>query len=407
MSVKVLHTSDWHLGKKLFKKSRLPEQKLFLDWLITQIQTLKIDILLISGDIFDIPNPPNDATSLYFHFLSEISEKTSCYVMIIPGNHDSSSFLQAPCEILKKHNIHVICGIEDYKKNNHILLNHLHHKICIKALPYFRSFELYNELNKSSSETIVSQDVELYLKAFFQYWPHEAQEDCFKIIMSHHAFGPFETAGSEQALMLSGLESIPLNWIREDFDYMALGHIHKPQKVSSTLPIYYCGSPIPLRFSEKNNKILNLIEYDKDKQQTNITALQIPIFREVIQIKGNKDNIFDIINKHHQDLNHTGLRPFVEIQLDLATPDNQFTDEIFDYCKNIELEVLSFIPIYYEKQNRERAEITQISQNSIGELFKKFYAKKYPKQQDIPPELLELFLENFEEIKNEDNQTSD
>ncbi|WP_372656201.1 exonuclease SbcCD subunit D, partial [Halobacteriovorax sp.] len=146
--MKILHTSDWHLGKKLYKVSRIKEQELFLDWLSKYIIHENIDILLISGDIFDVPTPPNEALKLYFNFLKTLSEKKQIPIFIIGGNHDSSNFLEAPAPFLELNNIHVVGNLNELAKDNYSPYVHnieiKGEEVSICLLPYFRTHELFN-----------------------------------------------------------------------------------------------------------------------------------------------------------------------------------------------------------------------------------------------------------------------
>ncbi len=396
MSIRLLHTSDWHLGKKLFKKSRLPEQEKFLDWLARCIIDQKIDILLIAGDIFDVPTPPNEASRLYYNFLNTITKKSNTHVVIIPGNHDSADYLSAPIQLLKKHRIHIVCGLKDYKTNNHIILDINDEKVCIKALPYFRTYELYNEIEAIKDGEIEKEDIENYIREFFSYWP-ELDGKTSKIVMAHHAFGSPMASGSEQVLMLSGLESIPLTWLGEDFDYIALGHIHKPQVISNEKQIHYCGSPIPLRFSEKHNKHVNKLISKSGK--INLEKIPIPIFKKIVQIKTSKEKVYqDIDSALSEDFENS---PFVELILKLETPDNLFNDEVFNYVTKKGAVLLSFIP-EYTSHDKEDETINVIHKHDIKDLFKYYYKQKYPLSEEVPEKLMSNFIQSIEELNDED-----
>lgn len=399
MSLKILHTSDWHLGKKLFKKSRIPEQQKFLEWLLLKIMDENIALLLICGDIFDTPTPPNDAISLYFNFLNEVSEKTQCQIVIIPGNHDSASFISAPLKILKKHQIHIICGIENLTQDNHLKLSIRGQVIHIKALPYFRPHELYNAINKSSSENISKKDIQKFIQDFFYVWPNESKNE-FKIIMAHHAFGKFVASESEQALMLWGLESIPETWLGPNYHYMALGHIHKPQAVNKDKNIYYSGSPIPLRFSEVHNKKINLLEVENTNFK--LSKIDIPIFRPIVQIKATKEDLSSKIKTTFSGFKDIDVTAYFEVLVTMDGPDNEFCDSIFTLIKDQGGELLSFIP-YYTKNDIQEQQNTQIVHElSIHDLFVMYYKKKYPQANHVPDKIMQCFTQNLQEIQDED-----
>ena len=107
--MRILHTADWHLGLRLYKKDLTQEHRLFFDWLINLIRERDIDVLLISGDIFDQGNPTNEARVMYFSFLRDLI-KYNCKVIITGGNHDSPGVLNAPKDILEMLNVHTIGG---------------------------------------------------------------------------------------------------------------------------------------------------------------------------------------------------------------------------------------------------------------------------------------------------------
>ena len=282
MSIKILHSSDWHLGKKLFKQSRIEEQKLFLDWLENYLNKEKVDLLLIAGDIFDTPTPPNDALKLYFNFLNNISKLEHLDTIIISGNHDSSSFIEAPASILNQHRIHIKTRLYENNNDNHILLKKQNQSIIVKTLPYFRSYDIFNLINDKNEGELTQEQTVSFLKDYLQSWPVETPQDAVKITMAHHAFGEFAATGSEHVLHLAGLESLSTTWFSKDNDYIALGHIHSTQKMDKTKNIYYSGSPIPLRFSEKQKKYL--LEFEVNNSNNKINKIEIPDFRKIIQL---------------------------------------------------------------------------------------------------------------------------
>ena len=288
--LKLLHTSDWHLGKKLFKAERIEEQKLFLDWLLVEIEKQKVDYLLIAGDIFDSPHPPNEALKLYFDFLHVLAE-TKVKTIIIGGNHDSGTFLDAPANILLGQNISVTGQLStDLKKHIHELkTDHSNEIVGVVTLPYFRNWEVHQMGRTWGIEE--GEDFGLNTIKRFLKETSEAINHCQKkVLLSHHLFGMYSAAGSEQAIGLSGVESIPNNVLEGLFDYVALGHIHKPQIIKKENPIiYYSGSPIAMRFSETMKKSLSLLTIEKN--QLNQTLIEIPRFRELIQIECREEEV--------------------------------------------------------------------------------------------------------------------
>ncbi|MGP4849262.1 metallophosphoesterase family protein, partial [Marinobacter sp. 1Y8] len=119
----ILHTSDWHLGRRLYGRLRYEEFELFLHWLQDTISAQKVDILIVAGDIFDTMTPSNKAQALYYEFLGKVSRSCCQHVVIVAGNHDSPTFLDAPSNVLKFLNVHVIGTACDDLDDEVLLLN--------------------------------------------------------------------------------------------------------------------------------------------------------------------------------------------------------------------------------------------------------------------------------------------
>src|SRR5690606_1993001 len=264
----------------LFREERSEEHALFLTWLKELIIQEKIDLLLIAGDIFDVPNPPHQSLETFNYFLHELSE-LEVQVFIIGGNHDSAMLLEAALPFYQDKSITVDGKLkDDYTK-------HLHEyqigteKFVIQSLPYFRNFEIFEWIKKySPAKTDIEHRGEAIEAVLNQFFDLSQNYKMPRILASHHLFGHFMEAGSEQSLSLSGLDSIALKLLENKFDYVALGHIHKPQILKKDNPIvYYSGSPIPMRFSEKEKKLVSIIDII-DGKLTHKTH-EIPCFRKL------------------------------------------------------------------------------------------------------------------------------
>jgi len=395
MTGKILHTSDWHLGKKIFRRSRIGEQKSFLNWLVEIIVKEKIDIVIIAGDIFDTPSPPNSALDLYFNFLEEVSLLKSCHIVIISGNHDSANFIQAPAKILKRHNIHIKTKFSKNLKDNIINLNINDSSIAIKCLPYFRSYELYDFLEKD--EVLDSTAVESIMKDFASTWPKETKEESFKIMIGHHAFGDFSATGSEHVINIMGLESLKLNWFQGQFDYIALGHIHKTQKMSKEENIFYSGSPLPLRFSEKQDKHCLLVNISSPTKES-VTKIKVPNFKDIITIQGDDLSILETLESTLNVLSSSNsTNAFFEVKLKLPGPNTELTNRLYERIQDCGHELLSLVPEYENQEDFSDKPIS-INEMNILELFSIYYQEKYPENQDIPEPILKEFSTLIEEI---------
>jgi len=375
--MRFLHTSDWHLGKKLFKLDRSEEHVLFLEWLLGTLIEDHIDVLLISGDIFDIPNPPHQSLELFYKFLHRVSTETNCDTYIISGNHDSGILLEAPAALLKTHRVKVWGKLSSNISDHWIEIKKNQETVELCGLPFFRTYEL---LKNNQTDTI---------EALKNYLLKEKKTS--QLLMLHHLAGIFEAAGSEHVIGLSGIDSIPLEIIKH-FDYVALGHIHKPQKIGANS--YYAGSPIPLRFSETKEKSVVIITVEN--KETNLELKKIPLTRPLVNLKLDED---DWRKKIEQLEKNSPLEPIVEVQIKLKSPKPGIIDEIREALVKKNHELLSFIPLYQSEEENEKIN-PKLFELSPIEIFEEFYKTKYPENEEIPKELSEEFSRLLDKAKH-------
>lgn len=252
--MKILHTSDWHLGKKLEGLKRIEEQKKFIDTLEMIVREEEPKVILIAGDIFDTPNPSSEAESLFFDSLKKLSGSGKRAIVIIPGNHDSPERLSA-CKNLAR-DFGVIIYEKPFEKKEvgkygdfHLIksseggitLDIEGEKIFIYSLPYPSELSLNEEFNEENS---YSKRIGEILKKGVEGVP----SDIPKIIMTHIFITGSEGDGDEKAIELGGARGVALEDLPE-VDYIALGHIHRPIKYTDKRA-YYSGSPIEYRLNE-------------------------------------------------------------------------------------------------------------------------------------------------------------
>lgn len=373
--MRILHTSDWHLGKRLFKLDRRQEHELFLDWLIQTIQTEKIDVLIMSGDIFDTPTPPHHCLELFYDFLHKLWANTKVQSYFIAGNHDSGQLIDAPRALLKNHRTKVWGKLSINPEDHWHTIQVEQESLELCAIPFFRSHELLN--NQS--------DVLPALKYYLDF-----KTAGNKLLMLHHLAGFFEAGGSEQVINLTGIESIPTECF-DNFNYVALGHIHKPQRIKDH--IYYSGSPLAMRFSEKDQKSVIIIDTRED---FNITKKEIPQFRKVKSIKANEENLIEKLNQLEEN---QGLLGVVEVEITLSSPRMGLVDKIKDILQKKNYELLSFQPVFIndETPKKDKNKIFELSTN---DLFKEFYLTKYSQEKEVPPDIISDFNQLLAQAQN-------
>ena len=241
--MRLLHTADWHLGARLIERERLAEHAAFLDWLIETLRSEKIDALLLSGDVFDAANPPQDAVALYFDFLKRLADLKTVKAIITGGNHDSASHLNAPRELLRRFEVHVFGHAGD----NVVDLG----GVIVAAVPFLRERDLRQATAGEAMSDVQSQvrsAIREHYTAQLAACRDIAQQRPV-IAMGHLTVLGATTSDSERDIHIGNLGCVGAD-IFAGFDYTALGHLHRPQRVGGQETVRYSGSPIALSFSE-------------------------------------------------------------------------------------------------------------------------------------------------------------
>ena len=266
MSMKILATSDWHLGNLFHGNDRLPEHKHFLQWLLVQIAEQKPDALLVAGDIFDNGNPSAAAQTVYYEFLADATHLCpNMQIIITAGNHDSASRLEAPRPLLARYHVEIRGNVrkiwqqgeieDEDKTGGHWLYsyddliipvsNEKGEEVIILAVPFLRSDVV---LNACYSQGVNAFLRELTAKARQKY-PGR------KCIMMAHMYAKGSDIAKKDAsekIIIGGQEEVDLEGWNDHPDYMTCGHIHKRQHIWNTDWARYTGSILPMSFAEKD-----------------------------------------------------------------------------------------------------------------------------------------------------------
>jgi len=292
--MRILHTSDWHIGKKIYEQDRLDEHSQFLDWLLETIINRDVDILLVSGDVFDSSMPPARATDLYYRFLFNLYKKTRTHAVIIAGNHDSAVRLAAPGQFLKMARMHVVGGIRDSAKDCVVHLDVNGQTAAIAAVPYLNEGDILPHI---PLEAEVERSLR-YREAMKKIYDEclSAMDADIKVFMGHYFIQGGTSGDSERLVQIGGIAPVRTDDLSGDVDYIALGHLHKHQQIKGNgCPIVYPGSPLPLSFKEaeydkKYDKKVLLVDLGTDVA-CNIEEVNVPVFRELVRVEGTLNDL--------------------------------------------------------------------------------------------------------------------
>ncbi len=288
-ALNILHTSDWHLGRRLYGRLRYDEFAAFLNWLQETISTQHVDVLIVAGDIFDTMTPSNKAQALYYEFLGKVSKSCCQHVIIVAGNHDSPTFLDAPSKVLKFLNVHVIgTACEDLHDEVLVLddINGTPHCI-IAAVPYLRDRDVRSSQAGESGQT-KDANVIAGIRGHYDKVADIAKAKQAELIEAHQrhipiiATGHLFAAGGQttdddgvRELYVGSLGKVSADMFDTGFDYVALGHLHVPQRVGGRDNIRYSGSPIAMGFGEgRQQKQVLLVQFGAIDDDNEILALK-------------------------------------------------------------------------------------------------------------------------------------
>jgi exonuclease SbcD len=282
----ILHTSDWHLGRRLYGRLRYDEFAAFLSWLQDTMSAQQVDVLIVAGDIFDTMTPSNKAQALYYEFLGKVSKSSCQHVVIVAGNHDSPTFLDAPSNVLKFLNVHVVgTACEDLNDEVMVLddVDGTPHCI-IAAVPYLRDRDVRGS---QAGESAQSKDANVIAGICAHYDEvadiaktkqaelAKAHKRHIPIIATGHLFaagGSTTEDDGVRELYVGSLGKVSADMFDDCFDYVALGHLHIPQRVGGRETFRYSGSPIAMGFGEaRQQKQVLLIEFGSVLKNENLT----------------------------------------------------------------------------------------------------------------------------------------
>lgn len=345
--MRILHTSDWHLGHTLFNRKRTDEFQLFLSWLKKQIKEKSVDVLLVSGDVFDSSTPSTQAQELYYAFLGNIARETNCRrIFVTAGNHDSASFIEAPKTILKSLKVDVVGKMSQELSQEvfEVLDDHGEQQLIICAVPYLREKDLRcarqgegtQERERRTLQAIAEHYKGVVESAILLRKNTEIPIVCMGHLYVAGSVTKERLLGQPDPLYVGSLGQVPADIFSKELTYVALGHIHMPQKVSGIENIQYSGSPLPMSFSEaETTKRVVIVDVGPD-QGLKIEHLSVPIFQELIQIKGD----WPLIEAKINELKSKNSKAWLEIIYESSLLIGELRSRIQQLIVGSSLEVL-------------------------------------------------------------------
>ncbi|WP_319783101.1 exonuclease subunit SbcD [Oceanisphaera sp. IT1-181] len=379
--MRILHTSDWHLGQHFMGKTRLEEHQAFLRWLVEQVQSQAVDAVLVAGDVFDTGTPPSYARELYNDFIVEL-QQTGAQLVILGGNHDSVAMLNESRGLLGCLNVQVIPGV----------LADIEHQVLtlykgdgepgavLCAVPFIRAREVMSsESGQSASDK--QQSLQQAIAAHYQQLFERAE----KLSQNHEAAhgrrlpiigtGHLTTVGASSSdsvreIYIGTLDAFPANAF-PPLDYLALGHIHRPQKVGGHEHMRYCGSPIALSFDEVGQqKEVLLVDLDENGLSA-ITPLAVPIFQPLARVKGNLVELataMQAVAVEHTALSQTDLCQTKNVWLEVTVAEDDYLTDLQPRVEQLAEGLALEILLVRRQRSAQQATLTADARITLSEL---------------------------------------
>ncbi|KZN34050.1 hypothetical protein N480_22935 [Pseudoalteromonas luteoviolacea S2607] len=394
--MKVVHTSDWHLGQQFYEHSRYTEHQAFLDWLCQELVQIEADLLIVSGDIYHTATPPAASEQQLYAFIKQAkSLLPALHIVIIAGNHDSANRIETAKPLLQQFDTHVVGRFDKHNPQNVVkTLAMPVGKVNVVAMPFLRSADITHLDNDESSYAHAVR------QAYEDAYASIVDRDVPTIAMGHlHAKGGDISGDSERNITIGGFDSIHADVFGDLPDYVALGHLHKAQKVANNDCIRYSGTPMPMSFAERNYKHqVVLVEFEKSQVKA-VSARYVPRYKEVILLpeKGGATlvELCEAINALELPSCDNVPKPYLRLRLNASETDSQFRHKIEQALENKPVHFCGIERVTQQAQHDDEVifeDLGKVSELAPTTLLELAY-KEHVDPQGVPSNALKKCLE--------------
>ena len=403
--MKIIHTADWHLGNVFHRHNRVAEHRHFFGWLRDTIVQQQPDALIVSGDIFDGPNPAAEVQRLFYDFLTHLSvEHPGMSIILIAGNHDSGARLEAGEELLRLHNIFVRGTVwkdaegETYFERMILPLaprgSDTAEVVCY-ALPFLRPADYPAGLSVQDGLRHYLTNLDKRLKkTAFKRLPVVVAAHCY----AHGAL--IQAHEHSERLVVGGQDMVEIDTMGKAYAYVALGHIHRPQAVGNCANVRYAGSPLALSFSERDYKrAVNLVEIDTQGHVETTSLFYTPLCalislpdRGALDPQEALSRLRSLPDAQPDD--DREAYPYVEMNIRLAQPEPELRRRIGEIIEHKAVKFCRITTSTYREQSAQDDTQRPAVENSLHsqapiDIAKQYYTARYGNE--MPEALVERF----------------
>ncbi|WP_199426432.1 exonuclease SbcCD subunit D [Thermaerobacillus caldiproteolyticus] len=380
--MRVLHTADWHLGRTLEGRNRLPEQEQFIDELVEIVEKENIDVVLMAGDVFDSVNPPAAAEQLFYESLARLSDKGKRRVAVIAGNHDQPERIAAASNLVVDYGILLLGRPSSTVYRLDVPTSG--ETMMLAALPYPSESRLSELLSESHEQLLIRDKYDERIRGLFEAMSRSFSPNTVNIAMSHIYVAGGSTSDSERPIEVGGAYTVAAESLPKAAQYVALGHLHRPQYVKRAETVArYSGSPLAYSFSEAGYaKSVTIIDV-KPNEPAFVSEIPLSSGRPLVRWKATEGlaQVYQWIEE--------GRDKTAWIDLEIHLQQSLSMEEIH-HLRKLHFGLIHIRPVFLQQEN----DIEQATQEhvSLEDMFRRFYERQTggAKADD---ELVKLFLE--------------
>lgn len=388
--MRILHTADWHLGRTLEGRNRLPEQERFIDELVDIVDKEKVDVILMAGDAFDSVNPPAAAEQLFYESLARLSDKGRRPVVVIAGNHDHPDRISAAANLVRDYEI-ILLGLPTATVQP-IHVGTCHETMMLAALPYPSESRLAELLSESNEELLLREKYDERIRGLFAAMSASFSPHTVNIAMSHIYVAGGSISDSERPIEVGGAYTVSAASLPKDAQYIALGHLHRPQNVKRASTIArYSGSPLAYSFSEAGyTKSVTVVDVSPGKEAV-VSEIPLSSGKPLVRWTA-KEGISQVYKWLDEGRDKNA---WIDLEVHVK---NSLSIEEIQQLRKLHNGFIHIRPVY----SRKKTEIHELKRENvpIEEMFKRFYERQTGGA-EAELELVQLFLGLVSEEEDE------
>ncbi|MBD2186797.1 metallophosphoesterase family protein [Pseudanabaena mucicola] len=388
--MRLIHTSDWHLGRKLKGVDRTPEIEAALAEILTYAQEFEVDAVLVAGDIFDVPNPNTEAERVAYEFFYKLNQ-LSIPSVAIAGNHDSANRIDSLSHLLSLAGVRALGRPRIAAEGGVVNIDTAGGKLCVGAMPFaserrllaaedvWHKDDLEQRSDYKSLVTYVLQDL---AKGF--------QNDAVNVMMAHMTIDGAKFTGSEAAFYSGAVYSLSGQSIPSECQYVGLGHIHRPQQVANAAPTYYAGSLIQVDFGEVGEeKGFNLIEVERGRP-AQVKFQPLTCQKPLKRVECHLDHLEEHLESHRD------YQGYLKFAIAVDTPPIGLADRVRKVCP----QAVMVEPKLIVNTSAQTPEVKDYDRFDPIAEFQKFYSDR---EKNLSPDVMAAFKDLYMEFNDASN----